>query len=668
MAHSKTLIIGAIIFAILIAIGVHAGISTTVDYAVGKDATRKALRWSNHLVARLENLPDLIKTGQPTQNQRSQIRAASDVGDVFRFKVFNDQGQLVLVSDELAKSMELAGKGDHNGNAAKVLATGENQISLHDGTQKANRPDLYVEAYVPVMSEQGAVLGVVEVYLDETAYSSMLHRLFSFVALAITTIMIAIFGLPYLAYLSKSAAESKARKRVRYLAHYDQVSNLLNRLGLMEALSMRKDKKQRDMSKLAVIFLDIDHFKTINDTYGHKAGDAFLKHLGDAITDIQGPFDLAGRMGGDEFVLILERATIDEIYQHVEMIQYKVSQPLHFNGMTIVGHLSVGIDYCQEEQTSIEDRMHRADIALYQAKIDGRNMHRTFSPDMEKTAMRRRAVEAALMSGFDEDRFELHFQPLLLQKNKQCVGFEALLRLQDKYGVSISPGEFIPVAEATGQIKQIGAWVLKTAINALATWPEQYFVSVNLSARQFDDGDLVNQIRTLLRETKIDPSRLELEVTESLLVSNTDLVLEQLTALRELGISLAMDDFGTGYSSLGYLWQFGFDKLKIDRSFICGLDHSSEKATEILDTIIMLGHRLGMTVTAEGIENEMQAQTLAKLECDHFQGFLYGKPMPQDKLPAYLLKHTLRQSQANRGFETGGCEGDKSDLKLITKT
>ena len=665
MVRSKSTISFAVLFMFSISCGIYFGISTTVNYAIEKDASRRALKWSQHFVATIENLDELIKTGQLTQNQRSQIIAASTIGDVFRFKVFNSQAQLVLISDELGETRDLTGKGDHNGNAAKVLASGKNEIELQDGTQKANRPDLYVEAYVPVISQEGAVLGVVEVYLDQSAVSIMLHRLFTFTAITIASVLTAVFCIPYLAFVAKSDAERKARRRVKFLAHYDQVSNLLNRTGLMESLAKRENEQQANMSKLAVVFLDIDHFKTINDTYGHKAGDAFLKHLGETIADTLGPDDLAGRMGGDEFVIILKRNTLEEVYQQVEAIQYRVSQPLHFDGMTVVGHLSFGIDYSGNAEVSIGERMHRADIALYQAKIDGRNMHCTFSLDMEQKTIRRRAIEAALSSGLENDRFEIHFQPLLLQKNKRCIGFEALLRLKDESGDFISPTEFIPVAEAIGQINRIGTWVLKMAVKALASWPEQYFVSVNLSARQLNDPNLVDQIKTLLLQANVPPSRLELEVTESLLVLNTEFVLEQLNGLRELGISLAMDDFGTGYSSLGYLWQFGFDKLKIDRSFICGLDQNSEKTMEILETIIMLGHRLGMTVTAEGIENEAQAEALAKLHCDQFQGFLYGKPIPQDELPAYMLMQTLEKGMLVESRSTGKGENENPDLKLI---
>lgn len=628
---------GAILFVLTMVLGVHLGISYTVDYAVGSDATRKALNWSSYLITRMPDLPSLIETGRPNKQQIQKIKTTSEVGDIFRFKLFDASGNLVLISDELAKNLEAGARGDHSGKAAKVLSTGENQVSLNDGTKKQNRPDLYVEAYVPVMGKAGKILGVVEVYLDQTAASVLFHRLFNFLAIAITAVLALTFGLPYLAFLKKNQQEQQSRNKANYLAKFDQVAKVLNRSGLMEQLRTRRLASNFDLSKASVIFFDADNFKTINDTFGHKAGDAFLTHIGQSITESLEADDLVGRLGGDEFLVIASRETPEDIHALVEKIQSRVSSPLRFEGSTIIGHLSIGIHMGEGEETSIEDRMQKADVALYQAKFEGRNTYRTFTHEMQVNALRRRTVEAAILSGLDEERFEVYYQPLLHQKTKQCAGFEALLRLKDKDGNSITPTEFIPVAESMGKICTIGSWVLKTAINSVASWPSEYFISVNLSARQFDDNSLVSLVTRLLKEANVDPSRLELEVTESLLMDNTDSISSQLSTLRKLGVKLSLDDFGTGYSSLGYLWQFGFDKLKIDRSFIVGLDHNTEKASEILDTIILLGHRLDMTVTAEGIETVHQEKILSDLECDHFQGFLFGRPMPAADLAPYFL-------------------------------
>lgn len=622
---------------VLIVVGlVEYGISYTVDRAVSSDASRKATDWAEYMKQKVPDLKELIVTGKPTDVQIREIRESSKAGDVFRFKLFNADGNLVLVSDELEAAGGEFVMGDHSGKASEVLETGDIQLVFGDGTHKANRPDLYVETYVPVVGANAEVLGVAEVYLDQTPIQALFQRWFNLLALGIGGVLLLMFILPYVAFLQKNKANNRSREKANYLAHYDQLANLFNRRGVMEKLEERKANGCIDMKNVAVVFLDIDQFKKINDTYGHTAGDTFLAHVGECIARSIGLEDFAGRMGGDEFMIIVERDKVDAVEAMMEKIRSLVATPVQHDGNTIVGHVSIGIHYEGAELT-IDQRMQKADVALYQAKIDGRNTCRTFTVGMEARTLRRRHVEAAILTGLAENRFEVHFQPLLHQKTKECAGFEALLRLDDKNGDAISPDEFIPIAESVGAINELGLWVLETALKSVVNWPDNYFVSVNLSARQFDDQMLVPNVKRLLEETGVRPECLELEVTESLLMENTEVVSLQLEELSDMGISLAMDDFGTGYSSLGYLWKFGFDKLKIDQSFISGLEVNTDKTKDILDTIIMLGHKLGMTVTAEGIETDLQEKILSSMNCDHFQGFKYGKPMPVAELPGYFL-------------------------------
>lgn len=631
------LYVGVASFVCAIVACMHVAIDRTVDYAVGVNAARTAVSWSGYLVKRLPDLPDLIAEGRPDPKQAVEIASIAEVGDVFRFKLFNASGRLVLISDSIAETFEPGALHDHNGNAAKVVRTGKYQISLRDGRQKTNRPDLYVEAYVPVIGPQGTLLGVAEVYLDQTAVSTLFHTLFNTLALGLTALLLLAFVVPYRSFLTSARLERRSRARASFLARHDPVSNVLNRFGLLEMIRLEEDETRLSLANASVIFLDIDHFKAINDSFGHKVGDAFLAHVGDCITRCLASRDLVGRMGGDEFMIIAERRKLEDVHALVEKIQSLVSSPLRCDGATVVGHLSIGIHFPDGEGIPIEGRMHKADVALYQAKMDGRNVYRTFTVDMEAQTLRRRQIEASVLSGLEQDRFELQYQPLLHQTTRSCAGFEALLRFRDESGTPVPPAEFIPVAEAIGAIGRIGAWVLDRAIETAADWPDHLFVAVNLSARQFQDNSLIPHIRAALDRTGLDPARLELEVTESLIMEDSESVAAQLHELRALGVSLAMDDFGTGYSSLGYLWQFGFNKLKIDRSFIAGLENESRKPVEIIDTIIMLGHKLDMTVTAEGIETERQAKYLADLECDHFQGYLYGRPMNREDLAPYLL-------------------------------
>jgi EAL domain-containing protein (putative c-di-GMP-specific phosphodiesterase class I) len=263
----------------------------------------------------------------------------------------------------------------------------------------------------------------------------------------------------------------------------------------------------------------------------------------------------------------------------------------------------------------------------------------------------RRDLEQLIRTTVEREGFELHYQPLLHTQSGACAGFEALLRLPNGQGGYISPLTCIPVIEAMGLINVVGKWVIEEATRTAATWPSHLFVSVNLSVKQFADGALVGHVKNALASSGLRPKQLELEVTETLLMQNTESTAGQLTELRKLGVALSMDDFGTGYSSLGYLWQYRFDKLKIDRSFISALSHDEEKAREILDTIIMLGHKLDMTVTAEGIETAHQAEVLAGLACDHVQGYLYGRPQPASEIALFLLQNTHTRLIPKEGAE-----------------
>ena len=445
------------------------------------------------------------------------------------------------------------------------------------------------------------------------------------------------FGIPTLAYLFRTKQAREVKHRIEFLASHDPMTSLLNRASFAELLSARIASRLTDQC-LAVVFLDVDDFKLINDSYGHEAGDEFLKHVARSITALCSENDFVARAGGDEFIIALTRASEGEVIATVETMMAAAREPITTRGRRISGRVSAGIHLLSGTAGSVEDAVHHADVAMYQAKIEGKNTVRLFSEAMEVRLRTRRELEQLVREALRLSLFEIHYQPLLNAKTKKCAGFEALLRLKGHDGAYVPPTTFIPVAESIGLIVEIGKWVIEEAARTAALWPEEMFVSVNLSVREFANEELVGNVKVALNKSGLASGRLELEVTESLLMENTDAVARQLAALKALGVSIAMDDFGTGYSSLSYLWQFGFDKLKIDRSFVTALDVDETKAREILDTIVTLSHKLGMTVTAEGIETERQAGILAMLSCDQFQGYLYGKPAPASDIAPFLLR------------------------------
>ncbi|POF28661.1 diguanylate cyclase (GGDEF)-like protein [Roseibium marinum] len=624
--------------AVMLGVG-NLAIKQSVDAVIVASAERKATNWSHYLSTAMPDLPVLIKTGEATAEQQAVIEKAVQVADVFRFKLFDASAQMVLISDELGKPLEAGAQTDHNGHARMVLDTGHAKIDVQDGSQKENRPDLYVEAYVPVTSESGDRLGVVEVYLDQTPVANLFRSKFVSLVTALGFVVLFSFGVPFLAYFFKMRQQVRTDAKVRLLSSRDQLTGLPNRSTFFQNVEDARRAGRLDLRKAAIIFIDLDNFKAINDTFGHKAGDAFLRHVGNAISSHLANGDLAARFGGDEFILISANRTMADLKRLIESLRKAVNMPVRADGIALTGHLSLGVHFDTLDDLSLKDRMHKADIALYQAKLTGRNTWVLFTPDLEEKIARRRYVEECIIAGFPQERFEVHYQPLIKHSSSEVVGFEALLRLRDAKGDFIAPTEFIPVAEDAGEINKIGKWVLKEAIRTAATWPEPLFVSVNLSAKQFDDGKLVEDVRTLLESAGLPANRLELEVTENTLIEQEEQVTGQLRAFSKMGVSLAMDDFGTGYSSLGYLWKYAFDKIKVDRSFITSLTDIDGKSLHVLDTIIELGHRLDMTVTVEGIETADQVHALDHLSCDHFQGFYYGVPMPAHDLAPFVAEN-----------------------------
>lgn len=615
--------------------GIYFGVNYAVERAVAVDAVDKAQRWTDYFLRVMPDLDRLLADGELSAEQAKIIETAQKVGGVFRFKLYNPAARQVLVSDdaEEADEDEDTESPDHNDAAAAALATRAPQIEL--SANEPGQPALFVEAYVPIAGK-----GVVEVYIDQTGTAALLRSTFAALAVGLAVIAALAFGLPTLAFLFRSRQASEARRTAEFLAHYDPLTGALNRAAFAERLDSALNSRGARASDLAIVLFDIDDFKSINDASGHPAGDAFLAHVARALQTPLGSADCCGRQGGDEFVVLLDGRTTADAASYVEAAIRAVREPISVNGRTISGAVSAGI-YAIEAGATFADALHRSDVALYQAKADGRNTWRRFSPEMEAAMAARRALEQRLRDATAGHGFELFFQPLLKVDTGLCAGFEALLRLPDGNGGYIPPATFIPIAETMGLINEIGAWVLTEATRVAASWPPEFFVAVNLSVRQFGDGKLVTEVQTALAQSGLRPQQLELEVTESMLIDNTQTVGDQLTTLKALGVSIAMDDFGTGYSSLGYLWQFGFDKLKIDRSFVAALESDDARARDILDTIISLGHKLDMTVTAEGIETPHQAAVLSELSADHFQGYLYGRPAPATELAAYLLHERI---------------------------
>ncbi|UWU91372.1 EAL domain-containing protein [Bradyrhizobium sp. CB1015] len=424
------------------------------------------------------------------------------------------------------------------------------------------------------------------------------------------------------------------QERISRLANYDLVTELPNRSYFLERL----ETELRDCSttKVALLFLDIDEFKSVNDLLGHHVGDALLRNIGRALQDCLAPGDFLARLGGDEFA-VLTRYSGEE--SAVEPFLAKIYASLRTShgcgGFNLAVDASIGVAIAPLHGRTSEQLLQNADLAMYEAKSSGKRGFRFFEPGMERRARDRRMLEQDLRRALDRAEIEVHFQPLVGLATGAITGFEALARWNHPERGVVSPAEFIPVAEQSGLIELLGEHVLRVACKQAATWPAQIKVAVNVSPAQFKTGVLPLKVASALAAAGLMPGRLELEITEAVLIKDDHSALETLHQLRALGVRLALDDFGTGYSSLSYLSKFPFDKIKIDRSFVATLTEG-RKSIGIVRAVIALAAEHQMATTAEGVETEQQRDILRALECDEFQGFLVSSARPAAEIAAML--------------------------------
>jgi len=451
----------------------------------------------------------------------------------------------------------------------------------------------------------------------------------------------------YVATFSDITKRKQSEDEIRYLAFYDQLTSLPNRRLLQDRLRHALAGGARSHHQGALLLIDLDHFKTLNDTLGHDIGDLLLQEVAQRLVTCVREGDTVARLGGDEFVVMLEglSATPGEAANQTEVVGEKVlaalNQPYQLAGYEHHSTPSIGAVLFTDQHDSVDDLLKQADLAMYQAKSAGRNTLRFFDPQMQAVVTARSHLEHDLRQGLQKGQFLLHYQPQV-DASGRATGVEALVRWLHPVRGLVSPAEFIPLAEDTGLILPLGQWVLESACAQQVLWaarPETaaLTVAVNVSARQFRHPDFVAQVMAVLDRAGANPQRIKLELTESLLVDNVEEVIAKMTALKERGVSFSLDDFGTGYSSLAYLKRLPLDQLKIDQSFVRDLLTDPNDAA-IASTIVALGRSLGLAVIAEGVETEAQRDFLAQSGCASYQGYLYSRPLPPAELEAFLLR------------------------------
>jgi diguanylate cyclase (GGDEF)-like protein len=538
---------------------------------------------------------------------------------VLRYELYDQRGHLAFTSglSGLALSDE----------AADVLANPSSEaaeVSLYTASGGSG-PSPFAGLRIP-LATNGEARGTFVVYLDQSEQAAILSNYFGLIA----TITLLLLGIGIAAPASfawmRSQERRQAEAQVRYLENHDTLTGLSNRRAFGERLADAMMRMHRDRTHIAVLCLDIDKFKEINEAAEHSGGDQVLREIASRIQTTLREGDLIARLGGDEFAITLVDITnLGDVMAFMNRLVEALRKPLQVAGKEMLCTTSVGIALAPADGDNAATVLRHAGIALARAKGDGGQRMCFFEQSMDKALQRRRMVEHELRLALGREEFEVVYQPQYeLATERQC-GSEALIRWHHPVHGKIAPGHFISVAEDTGLIVPLGEWVLRRACSDAVHWPEPLIVAVNLSPAQFRDGDIAETVANVLKETGLPPERLELEITESLLINDTEEVLGKLNRLRELGVAIAMDDFGTGYSSLSYLARFPFSKVKIDRQFIRNMTRDPAMRA-IVKTIIALGKSLDVVITAEGVETEEQAAMLREFGCPQVQGFLYGYP------------------------------------------
>jgi diguanylate cyclase (GGDEF)-like protein len=452
----------------------------------------------------------------------------------------------------------------------------------------------------------------------------------------VLVIVLMILGLGASTYIIDVDATEAAVQRYRHLSLHDPLTGLPNRAAFNEHLAGLMERRRDDTARIAVLSFDLDRFKEVNDVHGHSAGDAVLRAVSERMTSILGEGEFIARVGGDEFIAVTQRFYMrNDASSLAQRLLSEIGKPVAWNSQTFTVGSSVGVSVYPGEASNMDDLLAQADVAMYRAKSSGSNSVRFYDSSMDQAARERNALAMDMRAGLHAGEFELFYQQQNNTYTSEVIGFEVLLRWRHPVRGMISPVEFIPIAEKTGFIIELGEWVLRQACKEAAGWTNPVSIAVNVAPQQLADNRLPDKVLEILLETGLPAARLELEITESGIIGDQQYALQIIRKLKNLGVRIAMDDYGTGYSSLSTLQSFPFDKIKIDRAFIDGVATNLQSAAIVRSTLI-LAASLDIPVLAEGVETDAHMTFLRKEGCTQVQGFLFGKPTPRSGIDAIV--------------------------------
>ena len=444
---------------------------------------------------------------------------------------------------------------------------------------------------------------------------------------------------------SDVTTQRESTEKIEFLARYDTLTQLPNRLQVNESLSDALIYAEQWRTRCALLMIDLDRFKAVNDSLGHLVGDRMLAQVAARLRPLMDEGELVGRLGGDEFAVIIrdasDRRRIDTL---AKAIISALSAPYYIDNQILYVGASVGSAIGPRDGKKVEELLRNADLALYRAKDEGGGSHFEYEPSLHSNAEERRVLEVALRHALEKNEFVLHYQPVVDAHSEEVVSFEALVRWNSQEHGFVSPAKFIPLAEDTRLIVPIGTWVMQEACREAASWPENVKININVSPEQLVEPDFAGTVVRALSHSGLDPKRLEIEVTESIFMRDANVARKALEQCMALGCSVALDDFGTGYSSLGYLRKLKFTTIKVDRTFVQGAAQNSPESLAIVRAVVAMAESLGMTTTAEGVENEDEAELIRRLGCNKIQGFHFGRPMPADDVAKIFKRSGSRKT------------------------
>ncbi len=608
------------LFAIVLAAG-NLVASQSIEHILKKSAISRSQEWGRHISQDYRNLGNILAGGAEMSRLKAHLRKEAKYYNITEFALIGSHGNIAMHERLVKDAATLNRKG--KARIAQAQAFGP-EVETTGGDKTAT---------VAIHNRRGKTIGHLQVRMDVSNLRSSLKRSSQRILLISLGALLLVGFAAWFAYFQIS---SDARRRISRMAGEDRLTGLPTRHGFLSGFSEKLSAAEKEGRMLVYMHVKVDAFGKITSTYGFDAADEVLCAVARRLRGIAGSDGLVCRLDGEEFALVMETGTETDALIIGERIVTSMRKPVFWQDRLLHITVSVGaVSYPHDGLT--EARLERrAALVSWAAVSEGGDRLRFYDPKLEEQHRENDRLEKLLKEAAEKGGFEMYFQPLVNLATGNLYGFEALIRMRADDGGMIPPDAFIGMAERLGLMEAVGGFALREGCKAAAEWPEHLKVAINLSPTQFQSGKLVPMVRQVVKESGLDARRLEVEVTENLMLDDSPFIHEQLKALQKMGVHIVLDDFGTGYSSLNYLWQFPFDKLKIDRAFVSAME-TSQQARAILRAMLVMARALDIPVVAEGIETPQQAQWLRKLRCETGQGYLFGKPAPATEIAAMVL-------------------------------